>query len=513
MTNITETIGRSALLAAASNYQSVAEALMELIDNPFDKRRGRHLTIDIRIDKKRDRVTITDIGGEGMNDEGLQGWIRWGEGEQHEQGDIGQYRVGGKLAAIYLAEGLEIVCRKANNTAIWRFEDPHWGSRTKALSESPLGEVPPATIRWPDGAPSKDVGFTRVTLTGLRGHRYEIGVLRERLADTYRSLIEEGQCTILVQGTAVEERQTPWSSSIGVNEIPKTQVFKGVYILGSVGAIDRDQVPEARGVRIPAGIRTEFNGRKISDGEEFGFKLSGKGNLQRVYGEIQIRGRGIKPNQLKTGWPQDSEAWASLEAFMHEQMQPIVSQLNRLSEVRPVSREQKDRAKKARDRAQEAFKKLERLRNHPGGQGLPEGHGPEGVDAPGGRRIATPKGGCRPQPQGRTRGRTKNRTPAPEGSVGRLLRLVTKTGRMPSVDYAALGAQIPRTQWRDNDDKTRAVVINTDHPLFATLGSQEDYVFDSLVMHLVHDEVSSVRDARDLIEQIIWLDRETEEAA
>lgn len=32
MTQIIETIGRSAILAAASNYQSVADALMELVE-------------------------------------------------------------------------------------------------------------------------------------------------------------------------------------------------------------------------------------------------------------------------------------------------------------------------------------------------------------------------------------------------------------------------------------------------------------------------------------------------
>lgn len=134
MTKITETIGRAALIATASNYNSVAEALMELVDNPFDYRRGRHLTVDITMDRAKDLVVVADSGGEGMDDEALRDWIQWGEGHAHSQSDIGQYHVGGKSAAIYLAESLEVICRKAGSSEIWRFRDPHWGSRTDSLT-------------------------------------------------------------------------------------------------------------------------------------------------------------------------------------------------------------------------------------------------------------------------------------------------------------------------------------------------------------------------------------------
>ncbi|MYH68383.1 MAG: hypothetical protein F4152_07535 [Dehalococcoidia bacterium] len=505
MTSITETIGRSALLAAASNYQSVAEALMELIDNPFDKRRGRQLTIDVKVDKKRNRVTITDIGGAGMNDEGLQGWIRWGEGETHSTADIGQYHVGGKLAAVYLAEGLEIVCRKSGESSTWRFSDPHWGSRIDALKSSPLSQVDEGQLRWRGSGPERGDGFTRVTLHGLKPHRYEVGILRERLSDTYRSLIEQGSCTIVVDGKAIGTRKLPWSSSVEVVEIPRQEVSPGVYVLGRVGAIDRDQVPDGRGVRIPAGVRTEFNGRKITDGEEFGFKLSGKGNLQRVYGEITIQGRGLKPNQLKNGWPHDSQAWAAVEQFVHERMQPVVSHLNNLTDARPASREEKKRANSARRRVQAALQRLQRLRTRGGNRGIGRD------EAPGGRKPPEPsKARQRTVGTRRTRGATTNPTPPPSEAVGRLLRRVNG---MPSVLYDHLGEQTPRTQWREQEDGARAVVVNKDYPLYVSLGGNEDYVFESLVTHLVYDEASSVRDARDLFDQLVWLDKAHVEVA
>ena len=507
MVSITESIGRSALLAAASNYQSVAEALMELVDNPFDKRRGRHLHIDIWIEKKKDRITITDSGGEGMDDRGLQEWIRWGEGEQHAVGDIGQYHVGGKLAAVYLANGLEIVCRKSGDSKAWQFHDSCWGSRTEVLDTSPLIEVKERDLLWRRNIPSKGVGFTEITLSELKPNRYAIEILRERLADTYRSLIENNKCTIQVDGIPVSTHNIPWSSTITVVEIPRIEVYRGVKIVGRIGAIDRDQIPDARGIRIPAGIRTEFNGRKITDGEEFGHKLSGKGNLQRVYGEIEIQGQTLKPNQLKNGWPRDGDAWTTLESHVHDCMQPIVSHLSKLSESRPASREEKKRANSARRRVQAALKKLERLRNSNGRDALGKQTVPSGRKPPSSREDVLPK----KEPKG-MRGPTNNPTPPPEDAVGRLIRRV---GGLPEVAYDGLGEQTPRTQMRDQENGIRAIVINTDYPLFTSLGDNEDYVFESLVAHIVYNEVetSSISEASRLFDQLVWLDKAQEEAA
>ncbi len=507
MVSISESIGRSALLAAASNYQSVAEALMELIDNPFDKRRGRHLAISIWIEKKNDRITITDSGGEGMNEKGLQEWIRWGEGEQHAIGDIGQYHVGGKLAAVYLADALEIICRKSGESKIWRFFDPRWGSRTEVLDTSQLTEVRQRDLLWRDSVPSRDIGFTEITLTKLKPNRYDVGILRERLSDTYRSLIENNECTIRVDGKTIITRRIPWSSTITVIEIPKADVCQGVKISGRIGAIDRDQIPDGRGIRIPAGIRTEFNGRKISDGEEFGHKLSGKGNLQRVYGEIEIRGRALKPNQLKNGWPRDGEAWTALEAYIHECMQPIVSHLNKLSDTRPASREERKRASNARRRVQTALKRLERLRNLSGRDLLGEHTASRGRKSPSSREELPPKS----EPTN-TRGPTKNPTPPPDDPVGRLVRRV---GGMPDVIYDQLGKQTPRTQSREQENRVHAIVINTDYPLYASLGESEDYVFESLIAHIVYNESesSSISEAQRLFDQLVWLDKAEEEVS
>lgn len=118
MTTLNETIGRQALLALSNQYSGIVEAITELVDNPFDYARGRHLTMDLTVDKAGDLIRVVDHGGDGMNDAGLSEWIEWGTGPEHSPSDIGQYHVGGKLAAMYLAEEIDIICRRADEPTI-----------------------------------------------------------------------------------------------------------------------------------------------------------------------------------------------------------------------------------------------------------------------------------------------------------------------------------------------------------------------------------------------------------
>ena len=340
MATISESIGREALLAFASQYSSMSEALMELIDNPFDYRRGRRLTVEVTIDKRNGLIRVLDHGGEGMNAGGLAEWIGWGTGHEHATTDIGQYHVGGKLAAIYLAEGLEIICRRAGEHDIWRFDDPRWGSRTDLFHGEPDALAPDRLPGALSGLAAQDsVGFTCVTLRGLKRHRYEQRILGARLANAYRSLIVEGHCSIILDGDRVEPLDIPVSASFAPTEIPSTKLDSGVRVRGRIWVTDRDRLPSGRGVSFKAGVRTVFNGRTITEGEEFGHYLAGRGTLQRLVGEIQVTG--VRPNTTKTGWHQDSPEWQAVEQFMYEQMSPLVAELNNLGDARPISREQR----------------------------------------------------------------------------------------------------------------------------------------------------------------------------
>lgn len=474
---------------------------MELIDNPFDYRRGRHLTVDIEVNRARDYVLVSDMGGDGMDDVALTDWIQWGEGHHHQEQDIGQYHVGGKSAAIYLSESLEVVCRKAGSDTVWRFHDPHWGSRTTPLTTE-VNAVSNFSHALVGSTPPKGQGFVQIVLRQLKAHRYEVEILKRRLADTYRSLIDQDQCSIGVNGESLSTEDMPWSASIKQVSFGPTTLADGIRIVGRIGAIDKDRLPSGRGSRFQHGIRTEHNGRKITGGEEFGHNLTGRGALMRLYGEVTIRGGNLRPNQLKNGWPYDSDDWQVLEAAMHEHMSSVVQQLNEAADAKPVSRQERKRANSARRRVERALKRLRQLDSLAHKGSIPLGTGPGGR-----RQPSQPSERDSQQPPDRTRSPATNRTPSPANPVGRLLRRI---GGMPPVHLGGLGDQTARTEWRQ-DENERAVVVNTDYPLYESLGTNEDYVFESLVMHVLNDDEELLpAEAHQLFDQIVWLDRAAE---
>lgn len=501
-TQIKETIGREAILALANNYPNMTDALMEIIDNPFDYRRGRQIGVHVSVDKKssrRGQISVLDVGGEGMDDRGLQEWIHWGTGRLHASTDIGQYHVGGKLASIYLGKSLEILCRKSGSPKIYRFHDPEWGSR-KESRQFDIEELDLASATWRDDRLShlpKDCGFTLVRIENLENHRYEKALLLERLASTYRNLIKSGASVITLDGKPVDPLEIPESARHADKTIviPRTKLASGVFVEGSIWVMDRDQIPHGRGVSLKAGIRTLFNGRLITQGEEFGHNLAGKGSLQRLIGEISVTG--LNPTADKSKWLTSNPNWSLLGDFVREKMSPLVSYLNRLSESTPVPRALRKRAEAVRRDLAMAFKRLERAAGSPMGL-LGES------DNPGGRRPAEPSDNPRRTAQhggGSEPGQTvRNRTPAPDDAVGSLLR---KTGgNIPKIDYEHLG-QGKRSQWGKPGE---TIVVNTDYPLFEAESDQ--YLVETICLHLLNEDESfknaPISATLEQIDRIVW---------
>lgn len=495
MVAIRETIGRQALIALSNQYASVAEAILEIVDNPFDYRHNRELRIEISVDKPGDRVEILDVGGEGMDSTGLQEWIAWGTGEEHEEGDIGQYHVGGKLAAIYLANSIEIISRRAGSGHVWRFADPEWGRRA-TIFDGDLEELTRAQAE--DCIPSlrqfeADVGFTLVRLRGLKPHRYEVGILETNLSNTYRALLNAGGCQILLNGDSVAPLEIPESATHADQaiEIRTTKLEGGVTVRGRIWVTDRERFRVGRGVGMSAGIRTVFNGRLITWDEDFGHYLAGRGSLQRLVGEIHIQR--VRPNTTKNGWDKDSPGWGAIHEFMHDQMQPMVAYLNQLIEARPVTREQRKRAERVRRQIDEALREIDLSSvNVPGSLG-------HEFDAPAGRRSPTPTDSPTPPAGEGARGDSVERTPPPADPVGRLVRRYRQG--VPPIDYDQLGRG-PRSDWRD-DERERTIVVNTDFPLYQ---ETDHYVLEGALMCLLKegDEALTYEDALDRLETLIW---------
>ena len=495
MTVLQETIGRQALIALSNQYASVADALMELIDNPFDYRKGRHLAVDVWVDKNRDEIRVFDHGGQGMDAAALGDWIAWGTGHEHATEDIGQFHVGGKLASIYLAESLEITSRKAGDPDVYRFVDGEWGSRTTLFTGrlhvlSLDGHLDSGIRRVLDG--DRQAGFAQIRMKGLKPHRYEVAILEAKLGNTYRQLLLEKKCTIRVNGNAVAPLDIPYAPSYRDREvvIPATKLSHGVTAKGRIWITDREKFKVGRGVGPKAGIRTVFNGRLITVGEEFGHYLAGRGSLQRLVGEIELSH--IRPNTTKDGWDQDSPQWQAVHVFMNKQMQPLITFLNSVIEGKAVNRQQRKRAEDVRRSVEETLKRL-RTQDHLAGASA-------GTDAhaPAGRAPAQAGGGATGATTGRERGEVRDRTEPPEDAIGRLLRRV-RSG-VPPIEFDDLG-RTSRTQLRQTDAGPR-IIVNTSYPLYERLGETEEYLAETVFLHLLVEDSEIALTPKELGERL-----------
>ncbi|MDE2859907.1 MAG: ATP-binding protein [Chloroflexota bacterium] len=501
-TQIRETIGREAILALANNYPNMTDALMEIIDNPFDYRKGRTILVHVSVIKKANsggQISVLDVGGEGMDDRGLQEWIHWGTGRLHASTDIGQYHVGGKLASIYLGRSLEIICRKSGSNRIYRFHDPDWGSRTESR-EFDIEELDLASAAWKDERLSqfpKDSGFTLVRIENLENHRYEKALLLERLASTYRELIRSGASIITLDGVPVEPLEIPESARHADKAvvIPRERLAPRVFVEGRIWVLEPDQIPQGRRISIRAGIRTLFNGRLITQGEEFGHNLAGKGSLQRLIGEISVTG--LRPTADKSKWLTSNPNWGVLSEFVREKMRPLVAYLNRMSESTAVPRALRKRTEAVRRDLAIAFKRLEQAAGSPIGT-LGE------ADNPSGRKPAetsdTPRSAAQ-QSNGSSPSKTsRNRTPPPSDAVGRLLRRTG--GNIPKIDFEHLG-QGKRTQWGTPGE---VIVVNLDYPLYEEESDQ--YLVEAICLHLLSEDESfkgaPISATMEQIDRIVW---------
>lgn len=325
-----ERISRQALISFATNYNSASEALMELIDNPIDYRGNRQLNIEIEVDKRNDRISIRDYGGEGMDLDGLRNWLNWGAGELHDVNDIGQFHVGGKLAAMYLARKMQITCRRAGDSRIWHFSDDNWGTREEFV-DAEIREIERTSPSTWISELDPDTGFVQVMLSGLQQHGFDTDALRNRITDTYEHLIEQEDCLIWVNQVPLSTYTLPWLETIPFREIEPAEVYPQVFIDGYIGALERRRLPAGQSERVQPGLRTTFNGRKISDGETFGINLGGKGTHQRLFGTIEISGGSFRPNQNKTGWDIDSEPWGKIADHVLPVMREVLADLGDLS--------------------------------------------------------------------------------------------------------------------------------------------------------------------------------------
>jgi hypothetical protein len=493
-----EEFSRDIARVLMEQYSSVAEALFELVDNPIDfRRRGRVLQVTVEIDKDRDVIVVEDHGGAGMDAEGIARWLRWGDRSirQVKATDIGRWRVGGKAAAGYLADRIEMYAKAAGRTEVWFFRDEGWSTRSVAAD---WGEPAPLPRDVPlprslSGRLRED-GYVRIELSGLRSRVYNVEDLRWYVSNTYRVLLDRGDIDLSINGIPVEPMQLPRSSAFDEQAID-LRTSSGRRIRGWVGRLNRDAVvgPSARR-RIEGGLRCLYQGRMVGRPYYFGHAGDAKGSLASLIGEVELGF--LQPNIMKTDFDRSTEEWGTAEKALNAFLAPIVRQFREAAEKTVITREQRKALSEVCEELAEVFRELREDRSWSAArpQEAVSEKGNMSVDPPvpgyGGRAVGQARGDSERQQPGDVRShgeRQSQPTPLarPENAIGRMIRLINKVSGGGIKPPAILDAFDPsqRSGWRTQGGESK-IIVNTAFPLYEAFGGSPPYLAETVIMKI-----------------------------
>jgi Histidine kinase-, DNA gyrase B-, and HSP90-like ATPase len=300
-----------------ANYRSSADAVMELVDNAVDSKLPRTpLNVELAVHPQSLVVTVT--GGQGMGVREIErNYLRWGGSPKRGRQLLGQYGQGGKAAIGHLGKRFTVEASRPGDQMAWRFTDADYRDRSR-LKTYELAETQKR-------APA-EAGYVRIRIDGI-DKRIDVRRLAQRLAETYRPLLERGELELSLDRMEIRPPSLPLAE-----RRPFAINTGGARLRGWVGLSDPEQPV---GGWVP-GIRCYRLGRLIADGEFFGHP--GPASLPamvRLVGEVDVPNVALTMN--KTDFDRDSRAWVALEARMHKLLAPWVRLLQRDVEVPPPS--------------------------------------------------------------------------------------------------------------------------------------------------------------------------------
>jgi hypothetical protein len=492
-----ETISRGAAIALMHNFTSVAVALRELVDNAVDYRWGQALVVEISEDKRRHAVIVESDGGRGMGAKGIQVWLNWGEGEVHDSSHIGRWHQGGKAACGFLGRHVRLWAKERGSDDIWFLEDEDWSTRPE-----------PRNFGVPEPLPSDQYPLTMRQLPTNRGHvrvevtklakekRWNLEVLRRDLSSTYRCLLQRGDVRISINGEDVPALDIPLSTA--TKQVPiEAKLANGRAVSGWAGRVKRDELTAP----VRAGLRLVHNGRLIKEGEWFGYNYEGKGALNSLVGELNMKGFTPVPN--KTDFiDRGDRVWEELASKVLDQLAPLISDLRRSGEDARVSREEKERVHEVADELEKVFTSLEDAPE----AGVSAGHNGRTSEAgPGGRKAPEPRADGAPVQSARGLDSTPRqpRTPPPQDPVGSIARLLAKvTGgnarpplRIRSWDSSERSVWTPEGAhvWLD---------INKSYHLYKSLSGAKPYLAETAILVLCEPRGGEAMSAVQYIDRV-----------
>ncbi len=242
-------------------------------------------------------------------------YLFWGASPKRGRNLIGQYGQGGKAAIGHLGRRFTIEVSRPGDVRSWKISDSDYRDRSRPKTYE-VQEVPKRAAR--------ESGYVRIRIDEI-DKRIDVRRLSQRLAETYRPLLDSGAVVIKLgeEALAPEPVRAHDRTPISVNAA-------GGRVRGWAGIADPDQ--PLRGW-IP-GIRCYRLGRLISEGEFFGHPGPAQvPGMARLMGELDIPQVPLTMN--KSDFDRDGEDWVEVEERVHRALGPIARKLARETEVPP----------------------------------------------------------------------------------------------------------------------------------------------------------------------------------
>lgn len=459
-----EKLSRKILRPVFAQFQSLSEALLELVDNAFDEfdgfHGGNHLEVDIWITKNS--ITIVNSGGKGMGPVELQTWLEWGD--THKTNVIGEYGQGGKAAMGYLGNSWVVQCKRWDEQWLWEIRENDWSDTS--VDHKKYKAVPTKFNDKPN------TGYCNFQIRKLKKHRLDMKRIKETLANTYRKLLEDGKATITINSEPISPLLLPLYDGYEIQSF-KQKAPNHMLLEGWIGRLKRDaRVKDS--AKIVGGMRLLRKGRLIKEGEYFGHRdFRYKASLGTLIGEVELPKVTVLPN--KTGFDTDSSDWEEVRKSMYKILKPHIDDLLSEREEDIVSREEKKRVSAARLIMIEALKLLNVSET---GRKQPEKREDLPALEPDIKTITSEK-----EEHEKTRKKPEPLTPPPEGAIGKLKRL----GKMPDWDIKPLDPTI-RSDWTIKDDGHRCLVINKKYSLYEQRNGDELYLTETAALRLAEPE-------------------------
>lgn len=288
------------------------QAIAELVDNSIDARIDDKELIEVVIDSKQSKISVTD-NGVGMNKQVLNMAFTIAASQKGAQKELGRFGLGMKGASSSLGKDLTIITSTVYEKSeyILKYDEDKWLSDISLNWESYPIEKRPKQGNWHG---------TRIIIGKLKVPLYPnlITNIRKSFGIRYAPFIEKGIIDLYINGKRCEP--ATFQLKEGSKRNLDIRLPSGNRIRGWIGLLEKASVKGNYGLQIYK------HGRLIRSFDKFGIALHP--TVAKVIGEIHLDH--VPVNFHKTGFIEESPEY--LEALEAVSSDPQVRQVIREAE-------------------------------------------------------------------------------------------------------------------------------------------------------------------------------------